>query len=211
MHVSIVGALLVGTPLVAGLRSAPSCSRRAVLARGVAGAAAAAALPAFAAKDEFVAKRATDVVQIRGSGGLSSYNEMKLTSALKELADAPAPAAIKTSVDDISGSLVLIKDNKVPDVSKISQATDAITSLVLTEDLQASAASFAKNIGGIQAAIGKTDANAAAIAATALIDGLTDFCYSYDGAEKPLAELRKGTPAMIKAPPKNPYDPRGQE
>ena len=35
----------------------------------------------------------------------------------------------------------------------------------------------------------------AAIAATALVDSLTDFCYSYEGAQKPLAELRNGAPA----------------
>ena len=33
-------------------------------------------------------------------------------------------------------------------------------------------------------------------AATALADGLTDFCYSYDGAQKPLEELRSGAPAV---------------
>lgn len=173
---------------------------RGALLRGVtsttAAVAAATSLPPVFAADEFVAKRATDVSQIVGSGGLSAYNEMKLDSALKELADAPASTEIKASVDAISQALLLIKQNKVPDVSKILQATEAITSLVLTDDLQAQAASLSKQVGGIRAAITKTDANAAAVAATALSDGLTDFCYTYSSAEKPLAEMRQGTPAV---------------
>eukprot|EP00966_Prymnesium_polylepis_P295002 6812766-Prymnesium_polylepis.1 len=119
---------------------------------------------------------------------------MKLRNALKELADAPTPSEIKSSVDVISTALPLITENKVPDSAKISQATDALANLVLTSALQTQAMSLVKQSAGIRAAISKADANAAAISATALADGLTDFCYSFEGAEKPLAELRQGVP-----------------
>ena len=146
-----------------------------------------------------MAKRARDATELKGSGGLSSYNELKLTNALKELAGAPVAAEIKPSVDVISSALPLITQNKVPDGAKISQASAALANLVLTEDLQTQAASLVKKSADIRAAIVKADANAAAIAATAFVDELTDFCYSYEGAEKPLAELRMGAPPVFDA------------
>lgn len=186
-------AALLAAAFTSGITIQPLS--RGAFVRGVtATAAIAAQSPALAA--EFVAKRATDVSQIVGSGGLSAYNELKLASALKELAGAPASADIKASVDMITSALRLINDNKVPDVSEISQATDSLKSLVLTDDLQTQVASIAGKIAGIRSAISKTDANAAAIAAVALSDELTEFCYAYDGAEKPLAELRNGVPAV---------------
>ena len=82
------------------------------------------------------------------------------------------------------------------DGAKIAAAADALQNLVLTEELKAQVASLGKSSAGIRAGISKSDANLAAVAATALADELTDFCYAYDGAEKPLAELRKGFPAV---------------
>ena len=189
---------VVVAALIPGLTLPPKPSPNPRLGRGafICGVTAAAtAVPAFA-EEKFVAKRATDVAQLVGSGGLSSYNEMKLTTALKELADAPVSEDIKPSVDVISTALPLISQNKVPDGAKISQATDALASLVLTEGLQTRVATLAKQSAGIRAGIAKADANAAAVAAAALAEELTDFCYSYEGAQKPLAELRKGTPTL---------------
>jgi len=170
---------------------------RGVFVRSAAAAAAAATVPPAFAEDKFVAKRATDVAQVVGTGGLSSYNEMKLKNALKELADAPVPADIKRSVDEISTTLPLITQSQVPNSAQIAQATDAIANLVLTAELQTQAASLVKQSTSIRTAIGKGDANAAAIAATALTEEMTEFCYSYEGAQKPLAELRNGSPAVF--------------
>jgi hypothetical protein len=171
-------------------------SRRALI-RGAAAGAAASALPAFGKEPEFKDKRATDAAQLVGSGGLSSYNSLKLTNALKELSDAPRTADIKPSVDAISTALPLIQEKRVPDQALVSQAIDALAQLVLTAELQAQVASLGKQSASLRAGIGKGDANAAAVAATALVDELTDFCYSYEGAQKPLAELRKGAPAVF--------------
>ena len=99
----------MASDLAPSLREAAQALRVAANSLDTAAAAAATgALPAFAAKDEFVAKRATDVAQLVGSGGLSAYNEMKLRDALKELADAPVAADIQPVVDVISTSLPLI-------------------------------------------------------------------------------------------------------
>lgn len=183
-------ALIAG--LIHGLAIQPI--GRAALIRGAAAAAATATLPPAFAEEKFVAKRAQDVAELKGSGGLSSYNSMKLNSALKDLAEAPVAADIKPSVDVISAALPLIMEEKVPDSAKVAAATDALANLVLTPNLQERATSINKQSAGIKAAIARTDANAAAIAATALADELTDFCYSYEGAQKPLAELRNGAP-----------------
>jgi hypothetical protein len=195
----MTAALLVAATLIPGLTVQP-VSRSALVRSAAASAVAAAMPPAFAldlfgAKEEkFVAKRATDVAQLVGSGGLSSYNQLKLKTALQELSEAPVPADIKPSVDVISTLLPAIMQSQVPDSSKISQATDAIAKLVLTDSLKAQAESIDKQSAGIKAGIAKSDANAAAIAATDLANELTEFCYAYQGAEKPLAELRKGVP-----------------
>ena len=185
------GHLIFAATLISGLIIQP-LDRRALLhgvSRASAAAAAVAILPPVIAEEQFVAKRARDATELKGSGGLSSYNELKLTNALKELAGAPVAAEIKP----------LITQNKVPDGAKISQASAALANLVLTEDLQTQAASLVKKSADIRAAIVKADANAAAIAATAFVDELTDFCYSYEGAEKPLAELRMGAPPVFDA------------
>lgn len=195
------GHLVFAATLISGLIIQP-LDRRALLhgvSRASAAAAAVAILPPVIAEEQFVAKRARDATELKGSGGLSSYNELKLTNALKELAGAPVAAEIKPSVDVISSALPLITQNKVPDGAKISQASAALANLVLTEDLQTQAASLVKKSADIRAAIVKADANAAAIAATAFVDELTDFCYSYEGAEKPLAELRMGAPPVFDA------------
>ena len=104
--------------------------RRALVRSTVVGAAAtAAALPAWA-EEKFVAKRATNTVQIVGTGGLSSFNKLKLESALKDLADAPVSEDFKPSVDVIKAQLPLITEQQVPDSAKIAQAADAIANLV---------------------------------------------------------------------------------
>ena len=182
------GHLVFAATLISGLIIQP-LDRRALLhgvSRASAAAAAVAILPPVIAEEQFVAKRARDATELKGSGGLSSYNELKLTNALKELAGAPVAAEIKPSVDVISSALPLITQNKVPDGAKISQASAALANLVLTEDLQTQAASLVKKSADIRAAIVKADANA-------------DFCYSYEGAEKPLAELRMGAPPVFDA------------
>ena len=166
-----MSALVLSATLIAGLTIQP-LDRRALLhgvSRASATAAAVAILPPVIAEEQFVAKRARDATELKGSGGLSSYNELKLTNALKELAGAPVAAEIKPSVDVISSALPLITQNKVPDGAKISQASAALANLVLTEDLQTQAASLVKKSADIRAAIVKADANAAAIAATAFV------------------------------------------
>ena len=60
----------------------------------------------------------------------------------------------------ISTALPLIIQNQVPDSAKISQATDAIASLVLTPGLQKQAESLGKQSASIKAAIAKLDPNA---------------------------------------------------
>ena len=164
------GHLVFAATLISGLIIQP-LDRRALLhgvSRASAAAAAVAILPPVIAEEQFVAKRARDATELKGSGGLSSYNELKLTNALKELAGAPVAAEIKPSVDVISSALPLITQNKVPDGAKISQASAALANLVLTEDLQTQAASLVKKSADIRAAIVKADANAAANAVAAI-------------------------------------------
>ena len=180
------GHLVFAATLISGLIIQP-LDRRALLhgvSRASAAAAAVAILPPVIAEEQFVAKRARDATELKGSGGLSSYNELKLTNALKELAGAPVAAEIKPSVDVISSALPLITQNKVPDGAKISQASAALANLVLTEDLQTQAASLVKKSADIRAAIVKADANAAAIAAT-LASGLRSHWPSCAWARPP--------------------------
>ena len=90
-------------------------------------------------------------MQIVGTGGLSSFNKLKLESALKDLADAPVSEDFKPSVDIIKTNLPLITEQQVPDSAKIAQAADAIANLVLTGELQTQAAALVKQSAGIRA------------------------------------------------------------
>jgi hypothetical protein len=73
-----MSGLFVAT-LIAGLTIQP-LDRRALLhavSRASAAAATVAILPPVIAEEQFVAKRARDATELKGSGGLSSYNELK--------------------------------------------------------------------------------------------------------------------------------------
>ena len=168
-----------------------SCTRRGLLLHG---AAASFALPRAAV--------AADVSL--GSSGISSYEKLKLDTAIDELAAAMAASessALKPSLEAYAEALKLIANSKASKetASQLDAAssllTETATSGTSKESLLAQAASVEKKSRSTAASCGG-DVGAAAVAGTKLADELTDLAYSWAAAVRPLQEVTIGQPAL---------------
>lgn len=137
-----------------------------------------------------------------GSNGISAYEKLKLEKALSELSEPAAIAGdnIKPTIELLlTSTLPKVRDSKLDliDTNKISVATESLLGLSTDDSsLENQAASMVKLGSKLIKAVQQKDEGAAALAATALAEELTDFAYEYGGKERPLPPLRAGQPVV---------------
>ena len=139
------------------------------------------------------------------SGGISSYQKLKLETALAELAQPAGTATgqVKDALDACLKTLPRVSDSSIAesDVKRLLLAANELSGLASSgaEGLKATAESIVTKSTAFEAAVQKKDSKKLAEVAIALADSLTDFAYGAAQEEKPLAPLRNGTPL--------PFDP----
>ena len=139
------------------------------------------------------------------SGGISSYQKLKLETALAELAQPAGTATgqVKDALDACLKTLPRVSDSSIAesDVKRLLLAANELSGLASSgaEGLKATAESIVTKSAAFEATVQKKDSKKLAEVAIALADLLTDFAYGAAQEEKPLAPLRNGTPL--------PFDP----
>ena len=139
------------------------------------------------------------------SGGISSYQKLKLENGLAELAKPAATATgqVKDALDAFLVTLPRVSDSSIAesDVKRLLLAANELSGLASSgaEGLKATAESIVTKSAAFEATVQKKDSKKLAEVAIALADLLTDFAYGAAQEEKPLAPLRNGTPL--------PFDP----
>lgn len=143
-----------------------------------------------------------------GSDGISAYEQLKLDKALEELAEPFAIAGpnIKPTIDLLlSSTLPKVRNSQLDaiDTSKISVATQSLLGLATDDSsLEEQAKSMVKLGSNLIKAVEKGDEGAAAMAAIALANELTEYAYEYGGKERPLPPLRAGQPEVYTPGPR---------
>ena len=179
-------------------------SRRALVHGAAAAATLGAIAPALATEGDLAQQKLQLGSQSSslGSAGISAYEQLKLDKALTELAEPfeLAGSNIKPTIELLlTSTLPKVRDSKLDliDTNKISVATESLLGLA-TDDasLETQAASMVKLGSKLITAVQRKDEGAAALAATALAEELTDFAYEYGGKERPLPPLRAGQPVV---------------